>query len=68
LIIDCVGDISKLQLNIWSSYGLLAEIKKIFSLSSPLFFEVYVWSYQYQPQQLREKYPQYLSFSPCFAS
>jgi hypothetical protein len=42
LIIACIGDISKLQLYIWSSYGLLAEIKKIFSLSSPLFFEVYV--------------------------
>jgi hypothetical protein len=41
LIIACVGDISKLQLYIWSSYGLLAEIKKILSLSSPLFFEVY---------------------------
>jgi hypothetical protein len=38
LIIASVGDISKLQLNIWSSYGLLAEIKKLFSLSSPLFF------------------------------
>jgi hypothetical protein len=34
LIIACVGDISKLQLYIWSSYGLLAEIKKFFSLSS----------------------------------
>jgi hypothetical protein len=41
LIIACIGDISKLQLYIWSSYGLLAKIKKIFSLSSPLFFEVY---------------------------
>jgi hypothetical protein len=41
LIIACVGDISKLQLYIWSSYGLLAEIKFFFSLSSPLFFEVY---------------------------
>jgi hypothetical protein len=41
LIIACIGDIFKLQLYIWSSYGLLAEIKKIFSLSSPLFFEVY---------------------------
>jgi hypothetical protein len=41
LIIACVGDISKLQLYIWSSYGPLAEIKKIFSLSIPLFFEVY---------------------------
>jgi hypothetical protein len=41
LIIACVGDISKLQLCIWSSHGLLAEIKKIFSLSSPLFFEVH---------------------------
>jgi hypothetical protein len=28
LIIVCVGDVSKLQLYIWSSYGLLAEIKK----------------------------------------
>jgi hypothetical protein len=28
LIIACIGDISKLQLYIWSSYGLLAEIKK----------------------------------------
>jgi hypothetical protein len=41
LIIACVGDISKLQLHIWSSYGQLAEIKIFFSLSSPLFFEVY---------------------------
>jgi hypothetical protein len=41
LIIACIGDISKLQLYIWSSYGLLAWIKKIFSLFSPLFFEVY---------------------------
>jgi hypothetical protein len=40
-MIACVGDIYKLQLNIWSSYGLLDEIKKIFPLSSPLFFEVY---------------------------
>jgi hypothetical protein len=39
-----MGDTSKLKLYIWSSYGLLAEIKKIFSLSSPLFFEVYVWA------------------------
>jgi hypothetical protein len=44
MIIACVGDISKLQLNIWSSYGLLAEIKKFFSLSSPLFCEVYAQS------------------------
>jgi hypothetical protein len=29
LIIACVGDISKLQLYIWLSYGQLAEIKKI---------------------------------------
>jgi hypothetical protein len=41
LIIASLGDISKLQLYIWSSYGILAEIKKFFSLSSPLFFEVY---------------------------
>jgi hypothetical protein len=41
----CVGGISKLQLYIWASYGLLAEIKKIFSLSSPLFFEVYGSAY-----------------------
>jgi hypothetical protein len=38
LIIACVGDISKLQFDIWSSYGLLAEIKKILlTVQSPLF-------------------------------
>jgi hypothetical protein len=45
LIIACVGDISKLQLYILSSYGLLAKITKFFSLSSPLFFEVYGLAY-----------------------
>jgi hypothetical protein len=38
LIIACIGDISKLQLYIWSSYGLLAEIKKnLLTVQSSLF-------------------------------
>jgi hypothetical protein len=52
MIIACVGDISKLQIYIWSSYGLLAEIKKFFSLSSPLFFEVYGLHYRAKWQNM----------------
>jgi hypothetical protein len=44
LIIAGVGDISKLQLYIWSYYGLQAEIIFFFTLYSPLFFEVYALS------------------------
>jgi hypothetical protein len=57
LIIACVGDISKLQLYIWSSYGLLAEIKKMFLLSSPLFFEVYDLSHKTRILNLRITLP-----------
>jgi hypothetical protein len=37
LIIACVGGISKLQLYICSSYGLLAELKNLHTVQSSLF-------------------------------